>query len=175
MASWWLDVPESRLSQGDVVVGVPLAALAYPPTNIHKQVVKGGLEAWVTTPAKQQKASGLFVAKGSSSAVVLVLSHGCELDKDERKGRVVVCEASPAERLNSEVRDVVFAQRRISLMPLPAVPGHGDYYADIRTVQSVDRRIVEAGGRAASMTAEARTRLQTQLAAFFARDLLPSA
>lgn len=174
MSSWWLDVPDPRLSQGDVVTGIPFAALAYPPTHVHKQVVKGGLAAWVETPEEQRKPAGYFVAKGKRSALVLVLSHSCELDKNERKGRVVVCEASPADRLQGEARDVVFAQRRRSLMPLPGVPELGDYYADLRTIQTVDRRIVETGTRASSMTDEARLRLQTQIAAFFARDLLPT-
>jgi len=54
-------------------------------------------------------------------------------------------------------------------MPLPGVPQLGDYYADLRCLMWLDRKIVDQNKRIASMSEEGVLRLQAQLIGFFTR------
>jgi hypothetical protein len=51
---------------------------------------------------------------------------------------------------------------------LPEVPGLGTYYADLRSLFTVDRTLIQEEMRIASMTDEAKDRLQNQIIAYFA-------
>lgn len=163
---WWSEVPQAKLSQGDVIDGVVIAVIAHPPQRVAKQTVSGGRQAWI----EESGADGEhWIARGTPR-LVLVLSHSCELDKNEKKGRVLVAPVSPAAQISDPtIRTAVFANQRKSLVPLPDLPGHGDHYCDLRLIGTVDRRVLESASKIASLSDPAVEHLHVRLVMFFAR------
>lgn len=168
---WWQAKLEARLSQGDILKDVPNGLVVFPVQLLHKRDMKGIGEAHVVDPAARPDSNGWhrFLARGPI-APVIVLSHSCELDKNEGKGRVVIAQVSPASQLTPENRDAVFQRQRISLFPLLGVPTFGDCYADLRTTTSIDRRHLDESKRVASATPTTITILQQHVAGFFVRS-----
>ena len=160
---WWGPL-EDNLSQGDILSEVPFGAAVHPTTYLSKRTGKGNQVQW--WPSDNVEAHLLARSK---SAPCIVLSHSCELDKDERIGRVLVAPIAPIERVREADRASILEQRRFSMLPLPDIPTMGTYYADLRVMTSVLRAHCNDATRVASMTAEAQTRLYAQLLAFFAR------
>ena len=69
-------------------------------------------------------------------------------------------------------KDSVLNQEQRSLVPLTNVPSlDGDFYADLRAITFLDRRIVGTGNaiRIASMSVDGLVRLQHQVVDFFIR------
>jgi hypothetical protein len=141
--------------------------------------MKGGVPGWMETSAPTKDRDGREHFLGVGRVVpALVLSHSCELDKEDRgKRRVTVAPIAPISSVSdSAVQEAILAQSITASMPLPEIPGLGTCYADLRSMTTLDRRIVDAGKRLASMTPEAERRLQAQLVAFLVRlDLPPPA
>lgn len=163
--SWWTDQPDARLSQGDVLRDIPIASAVHPLVAVRYRDGKGGNRFWYPA-AVDDKAQ--LIAKGSVG-LGIVLSHSCDLDKNESKGVALVAPVRLAANLAPEHWLNVMAQRRRSLLPLPDVPSNGDCYADLRMMTFVDRRFLTADNKLASMTEAATERLQNQLFAFFVR------
>src|SRR5262245_28894341 len=122
--TWWRSQlnPEG-LSQGDVIEPVPVAVPVVPPTRLKRTTAKGDAEVWRATTDEEQR-HWLFTGQ---AAYVLVVSHSCDLDKNEKKGRVLVAATRRLDDLDDATRSRVLAQGRRSLMPLPAIPELGDY------------------------------------------------
>jgi len=170
MAEWWLNQLEERLSQGDIVEDAAVVLLVSPVEALKKVTIKGAGVSWqgASTWPPDSNGQNHFLARGKRSAAVIV-SHSCDLDKEQRSGRVLLAPAASAQTLNSETYENVFSQRRRSMMPLPAVPLLGDCYANLRLITTVDRKYVDTLKRVASMTKEARMRFQDQLMGFLVR------
>lgn len=167
MAAWWLPaLNDEGLSQGDVLKPLPQAVSVFPTRRLQRKSLKGAPEAYVPT---EDTSRDYFLFRGAETEV-LIISHSCDLDKNERKQRVLV---SPIFRLDivskKDVRETILAQRRISLMPLPDLPELGDCYADLRLISSVPREFLTDERRLASMSEEGVVRLQVQLAYFLFR------
>jgi hypothetical protein len=172
---WWAEQLESTLSQGDIVVDLPvLVPTASPTTHLKKNTFKGGIDGWVTSnhPVLDGNGRSNFLAVGRSVPVV-ILSHSCELDKD--KARVIVAPVAQITTVEPSQRDGILEQKHFALMPLPDVPELGTCFADLRSVAALHRTTVDEGRRIASMTALANKRLAAQIVAFFCRVELPSA
>jgi len=107
-----------------------------------------------------------YIARGVESAVI-VLSHSCEIDKEERKARVLVAPVRAASTLTDATREKVFAGQRYSFVPLLAVPVLGECYVDLRNLLSVNKNALV--DRIASMTPDGIETLQTRLIGFFTR------
>ena len=174
-ADWWGAAPHPELSQGDIVRDLPLGASTYPRVFLSPSELKGD-RIWCPCQSWQADRDGLghFLARGRFIAA-LVLSHSCELDKKERRGRVQVAPVASIGGIDEKNRQAIMAQRRISLMPLPGVPQLGDCYADLRIMSSIDRRLIAEAERVAGMTEGGVQRLQAQLVAFFTRKDLDAA
>jgi len=168
--SAWRGTLEPNLSQGDIVRGVPIGSVVVPLTKLTARSFKGGISGYVIADGVAPDENGLFqlLARGPVADVV-VLSHSCELDKNESKRRVIVAMVSPLSTLHPDARATVAARGRISLVRLLDVPGLGDCYGDLRTATNVDRRHVAAGDRIASMTEDAVVELRESIAGYFAR------
>jgi hypothetical protein len=89
-----------------------------------------------------------------------------------RSARVLLAPISSLEKLLPEQRQPIVEQRSYSKMPLPDIPGLGDYYVDLNCFMSLDRKIVDHIKRIASMSENGVTRLQAQLFGFFSRKTL---
>lgn|GEM_PF-1724246 len=169
--SWWLERPGVGLSQGDVVDVLGIGTPVHPREPLQRKTFPGGAMAWsVVRDEEATDANGMLhmLAKGRLHNAIAI-SHSCDIDKGERKGRILVCPISDAALLSETARQAVFAQLRRSLFPLPAVPGLGDRYTDLRLIQPFDKKALEDRPRLASMTQAATQRLQLQLMGFLAR------
>jgi len=170
MNNWWMDnLNPNGLSQGDIVADIPFGISVFPPSALSKQSGKGGTQIW--QQCKLENADH-FLFKGQRTNAIVV-SHSCDLDKKEVKARVLVAPIRRLETLTEEARELVLMQKRISLMPLPAIPTLDSHYADLRLITPIDRQFLTDVSRIASMTDSGVERLQAQLAAFFLRKTLP--
>lgn len=164
---WWTPNIEPRLSQGDVLRLVPMAIVAFPALALEKQTISGGRTAWV--PKASLDAGRITMLSEGQQLMVIVLSHSCELDKNHRKAHVIVAPMQLASTLTEDVRSVVFGRQRRAFLPLPSIPSIGDCYADLRSMQAIDRRHADHAEKVGSMTAEGLQALQDQVVEFFAR------
>ena len=93
-----------------------------------------------------------------------VVSHDCDIDKEEKLARVLVAQMARLDGLPEADRDaMVQRQTRRSKMPLPDVPGLGDYYADLRLISPVPLSFLGHDQRLASMSEAGGIRLRVQL------------
>lgn len=168
MAGWWLQNLATELSQGDVVRDLVVGLPVHVPVYLQKKTLKGNEIVWAPGSPQPDHNGVLRLLAEGRRCDVLVISHGCEIDKQDRKKRILIVPIAPADRLSSS-REAVFAQRDYALFPLPEVPTLGDCYADLRLIHPVDRGVLREQDRAASMTDEALLRLQAQIVAFFTR------
>lgn len=166
MTSWWRDALNPQgLSQGDIIEKAPVAVSKVPPVSLIRTTGKKGIEIWQSGDADAELKSFLFTG---NIFPVVVLSHSCDLDKKEKKAKVIVAPIRTINSLIDQVRDTVMKQSRRALMPLPEIPTLGTYYADLRMMAFIDRKLTEQK-RIASMTDMGGRRLQAQLVAFFTR------
>lgn len=174
---WWADRVHEKLSQGDVVVELPFFLSPSPAQYLRHTTMRGGASGWMESAKPVQDREGRVRFLGIGRIVAgLVLSHSCELDKEDRgKRRVLVAPIVPIETVaESAQRDAILAQQLTASLPLPDVPTLGTCYADLRSLTTLEREIVDSGKRVASMVPEAERRLQAQLVAFLVRLYLPA-
>jgi hypothetical protein len=176
--SWWApQLDGHELSQGDVFDKVVTAVQLAPPQFVTKAALKGGKQGWRSLGSFKLGEDGLcwLISRGAPR-LSLVMSHGCEIDKTEKKKRIIVAPVGRIETISDPTaRALVLGEKRFSLMPLPGLPGIGDCYADLRLIQPVPREALQARHRLASMTEDGRLRLQAQVERFFTRRDLPAA
>lgn len=166
MINSWAPSPDPRLSQGDVRTMVPIAPVLHPLSTLGKK--NAGLWEQLSDWSEDRDGMSHCLARGKRPSVIVV-SHSCELDKPQRKSRVLVAPVNLATTLDAKQKEVIFAQKRISLMPLPDVPSLGDCYADLRSIMSVDRSFLDEAARVGVLSDDWVLRLQAQLVAFFSR------
>lgn len=167
--SWWLPEKQKDLSQGDIVTGLPSWIAVPPLIYVEKRTMKGSQHIWSELrEAKPDDEEFSHILIRSREIVGVVLAHDCELDKGNRKQRVQFARADRLDALNADEQTKVLNQGSLRLLVLPDVPTIGTYYADMRLIFTVDKRLVMEDRRVASMTEEAKVRLQNQLIAFFA-------
>ncbi len=169
LAKWWADDIQPDLSQGDVVINLPVFESNYPPKYLKRHnTLKGGGSTWVESESRHDDKDGRsnFLATGRHVGVIVV-SHSCELDKGKK--RVIVAPFYSIDTISEEQRNGILAQKFFALMPLPDVPDVGTCYADFRSITALHRRTVDEAKRVASMTETAHERLGAQIVAFFLR------
>jgi len=168
VAGWWLEDLATELSQGDIVRGVIVGLPVCPPIFLQKTTAKANQEVWSPGTPKPDHNGIVRVLAEGRQCDVLVVSHGCEIDKKDSKKRILVAPVGTADRLSTS-RNAVFEQREHALFPLPEVPQLGDCYADLRLIHPVDLGFLRPENRLASMTEDGMVRLQAQLIGFFTR------
>lgn len=159
--TFWLASIDERLSQGDVVAEVLMASAIHPSIGVKKETLSKGRIGWVETA----EVTTSFVANGKT-AYSLVISHSCDLDKNEAKGRVLVAPINLKGVAGPSWPSIEKFERR-SLFPLPDVLDLGDMYADLRVIRAVDRDAL--GGRVASMSEAGLQMLHRHLHGFLIR------
>ena len=140
MSGTWASEPDSRLSQGDVLADVGFARIAIPPVSLKKTTGKGGHEVWTPQaawPSTGQKPVDCLAS--GNIAPALVVTHSCELDKPAKRGLVLVAPIRLASALQDGQREAILARQKIAFVPLPALPGFGDCYADLRATSAISR------------------------------------
>lgn len=170
MMEWWSSTPDTRLSQGDILCAVPVGLVSHPAAFLTKRTAAGHGEGWfpATPPDPRPSGNAHFLAKGGWNPV-LIVSHSCEIDKDRKKSRVLVCPVRDTTALPADAKSAIFEQRRRSAMPLPDVPNLGDAYADLRFIQVLDGSALDPATQIAQMSDAAVERLHKQLILYFTR------
>lgn len=149
---------------------IPVGVAEFPCEYLEKTTASQGKSVWQGREVAITDKSGFsrWIARGRL-VPVLVLSHSCELDKAERKGRVVVVPIALANTVSPQVWDTIRSRGRLSLFPLPTLPTLGDAYADLRLMSAVDRKYLEVGPRLASMSEDGLKVLKNHIVGFIAR------
>ena len=169
-SDWWRPhLNEDGLSQGDVVGAVPFVNSVAPPAMLKKATGKGGAETWVPTADPPKKSANPYYLSEGREALALVVSHGCELDEETARPRVLVAPVRGVHTLSETARERLLEQQSRRMVPLPDLPGHGTCFADLRLIMSISRELIPDESRLASMSETGVKRLQVQLAVFFAR------
>ena len=176
--SWWTSEPRPSLSQGDVVAEVPFCIVSDPVTHLKHVSLRGNKPGWAEHPTPVIRASDQkkYILSHGDIRHALVLSHDCDLDKPRANQRVLVAPIGQLAGLDPALQTTVLEQRHLALMPLPSLAALGDSYADMRLLAAVPRKTVLDENRVASLTDDARYRLQVQILKFlFRREPPPPA
>jgi len=169
-SDWWLPDLNPELSQGDIVKDLPVW-IASPSLVFlgDKRTVSGGQTGWRELSEPQSDDQGFaHLLVRARPYISIVLTHDCQLDKKKRPTRVQLAATSDIASLSGGERMVVMNQRSLSQLVLPDVPQFGTRYADMHIIFTVDKRLIAEPMRVASMTEDAKIRLQNQLIAYFA-------
>lgn len=171
-SDWWqADLPE-KFDQGDVFTDVPFIMPAFPTTYLAHTNLKGGKAGWEEKdepkPAKDGKLHFLGVGP---QLCVMILNHGCDIDKakDPKRARILVAQVSTLSSLNPQQQAVVSGRESKAMLYLPDVPSIGDAFADFRLITTVPRLLLDSKTRVGSMQIHAQEFLQAQLLTFFTR------
>lgn len=169
--TWWEIALSPKLSQGDVIQGVPVCAPVCPSTFLQSQTLKNSAKGWRerNDPHKSNDGRVYVLAAGRGDSA-LVLSHDCELDKDMESGRVMVAPLIPLSSTEPDVQQQILNQDVFACLPLPDLHGYDEiHFADFRLSFSLHRGIVNFSKRIASMSKSGRERLWMQIDAFYVR------
>ena len=166
---------DAQLCQGDIFGQVPHLFLKEQPHLLHKATLPKNKAGYLiedlpegtlpTTPAD----GGLVPATCHVTRAIL-LTHGCEIDKDQKHRLVALIRPMPKD-WNEGNRAVVKEGRDHSFFYLP--PGEGqlaESYVDFRRISTVAPRWVDSAIRLASLSEEARLAMLFQFFRFLARS-----
>jgi len=157
------------LSQGDVIRDLPVWIASPPLVFLEKRILSGDRTVWLEPPESKPDDQGFsHLLIRARPFISIVLTHDCQLDKQKRRARVQLAATADIESLSAEERTKVMHQRTLSQLVLPDVPQLGTRYADMRIIFTVDKTLITGPMRVASMTDDAKDRLQNQIIAYFA-------
>lgn len=145
--------------------------LAHPVVHLRHATMAKNAPGWAETKDPVQKGDRRHMLAAGRMQLALLLSHGCEIDKN--KGRMLVAPIALLLTVEPAHQFEIMGNRRWAQMPLPGVPDIGDCFADFRSATSVDAASVRAEDRVAMMTDDARHHLMARLVGFLTRLALP--
>jgi hypothetical protein len=165
---------DPELCQGDILERAPHLLLKEQPRPLRKVTLPGnraGFEleelaagALPTTPAE-----GAQVAATCQISRAMLLTHGCEIDKD-KKHRTVALIRLIAANMPEQDRLAIRENRRYALFYLPAggesLP---ESYVDFRRICTISPQWVDSAPRVASLTKPANQAMLLQFFRFLSR------
>ncbi len=165
---------DAQLCQGDIFERVPQVILKEQPCPLRKATLsknRMGYEiaelpdgALPTTPGE-----GTLVAATCQVTRAMLLTHGCEIDKDKKHRLVALIRPMPRE-WDEQNRKIVQDGRDFSFFYLP--PGEGNLvesYVDFRRICTMAPPWVDSMPRLASLTEIARNAMLFQFFRFLTR------
>lgn len=179
------------LCQGDIIREVPHIHLKPPLTAVRKESTSRGemlapYEYRLGVPEQGDPvnvpprggfkfATGDHVVAFCQLGFGMVLSHGCEVDKDPKHRMVALIR--PLRGVPSEGQEIIRAHLNFSACYLPAYSEIiGESYVDFRRITTLHPDFLESSERIASLTDEAVKYIQTQFFRFLTRrDVSPEA
>jgi hypothetical protein len=130
------------------------------PYEYGLSVPQGGLK--ITRPEGEQVLASCQVALG------MILTHGCEMDKDSKHRQVALIR--PLDLVQPEYKGFIRENKNFSYCYLPAYGEiMGESYVDFRRVTTVHPDLLKDLERIASLTDEAANAVQTLLIRFTTR------
>jgi len=170
VVGFWAAAVSADLSPGDLLVGALVGASVFPTVPLKSKTYKAGETAWSATPwSSSGDGRGHFLANGRMTSV-MVISHSCEIDKQDGTKSVLVAPAFPMTNLQSDHQAVVRNGERHAFLHIPEVTGQApESYVDLRSIAYLPRPMINALKRVASATGVGQNRLEAQLIGFFTR------
>lgn len=174
-STWWAATDPAELCQGDVFPDLPFGFSTSPLTHVRSRTLKGGLEGWenVEEPTRNKKDNKYYLVAEARVSLGMIISHGCEIDKPFTD-RLLAVPVNAMNTLEERLQTIVLEQKSPALLPLPEIPGYGDYYADLRLISALPKVVFDLEDRVCVMSTSAVERLHAQIVAFFLRRHLPS-
>jgi hypothetical protein len=151
--------PTDRLSQGDIVKGVPPIVLQHPITICRPGGKEKGLakQAWFNTmvaaePPAFGRGPETIHARAREPGLGLVVWEDCQIDKMKSQGQdaakwyVAVAPVIALSTIQEAHRAAIIEGRRLAFFPLKAVPALGlpDSYADFRLMFPIQQEALTA-------------------------------
>lgn len=172
---WLAQLNPQGLSQGDILRDVPTGHPKIPLTFLPKEpFVTKDRSVYTKYDTLQQYPNepgvGHWISKGRIS-LALVVMHDCDLDDVDDSQRIVVAPVFPIARVTSNQadRDRIMQGARRTFVPLPGIPGHGDCFAELRSLCPLDRELFTPESRVSSMDDDAVARFRARLVDYFTR------
>jgi hypothetical protein len=169
-----------KLSQGDIILGIPPAILDHPIVVCRPDGGKPGRGHFappdqITRPPAVFSNPEKIHATGRVPGYGIVIWEDCQIEKmenqgkDEHKWYVGVAPVFSLRQMiaNADHRAPILEGRRMAFFPLPADQALGlneDHYVDLRLIVPV--RYTMVGERRAALTPEARAAFQAHLFKF---------
>ena len=178
-ASYYRPV-DSQLCQGDIFERVPQLLLKEQPrllrkATLPKKKIGYEIEELPEGSVPVTPAGGGLVPATCHVTRAMLLTHGCEIDKDNKHRLVALIRPMPKD-WDEENRTIVKEGRDLSFFYLP--PGEGqlaESYVDFRRICTVAPQWVDSTTRLGSLSELARQAMLLQFFRFLARvELTPA-
>jgi hypothetical protein len=183
-----LVAPVAELSQGDILAEAPslyVKSLTYmvktgdnayalrrnrPPSLHPERVAQVNAREELIGPDGEDPLGNAVGARRFG----MVISHGCEIDKETEHRSVLVAQVRPLRHVTANADSIrSYDQKRTFYLPESAFLGE-EAYVDFRAVTTLRiEGVVEDLRRVASLDEDSRMELQQQLFRFFVRRRLP--
>ena len=175
-SAFWTRELYSDLEQGDLLGPLVIGGSIFPETPIKRsdRTMKssaGGGTPWVELPAWHPDNDGIgqFIAAGKRFEHLIVISHGCDIDKGADKP-VLVAPVIPISVLPTAAQVAVRTRQKFAAFYLPPWVEEGpEHYVDLRLISTVKKKRLSVGMRTFAMTGDAIKLLHLQLIGFFVR------
>lgn len=163
MTKFWSSTLCDVLEQGDLLRAKIIGSTEVPPVFLKEFSAKGGKRAW----EKTEKINQHYLANGKEISL-LVLSHGCAIDKQNGRVAIIVAPVIPISTVPPEHQENIRNARSSAFFPLPKSNVMEESYADFRQITFLKRNyLIEEEDRLLSLTDEARLSLITHLVTYF--------
>jgi hypothetical protein len=165
---------DPQLCQGDILERVPHVHVKDQPRPLRATTLPGkkaGYQVDDVAPGElpQTPSEGVLVAASCQVTRAMLLSHGCEIDKDKKHRLIVLIRPVPAN-MPEQDRTVIREARNYSYFYLPAGEGPlTESYVDFRRIGTVAPQWVDSATRLASLTEVARQAMLLQFFRFLSR------
>lgn len=167
---WWLPELRGDLSQGDVLGPLDYFSPFWPLKHLRHTPLRGNTVGWAESEERVKGKTGLFHVLGHTKAGPgIIVSHDCEIDKPNKGSRIQVAHIIELKDVPEELANKIRQQQSFRYMPLPGIPNFGDCAVDFRMITPFPADVVFEVPRVASLTDDARIRLQAAMWAFFTR------
>lgn len=163
--------PEQVASQGDIFETVPHLFLKERPKQIELKMANrpaGRLVDELGGEALPKCGSEVFVPAPTKVGYAVLLTHGCEVDKD--KNHRVIALVRQFDGLNQDEQDNIRGNGKYACFHLPALTGKlPESYVDFRRISTVGLGWLSLHSRPTALSEVARQRMLLAMFRFFAR------
>jgi hypothetical protein len=154
--------PDPKICQGDIIAHVPHLYMQHPVTVLRATTAKKLGSVYQPFDLGGSPPGGLKFSRGEPEEVAasclmargILLTHGCEVDKDSKHRMVALVRAlPPVEAANPRDAQIIREQKNLSTFYLPDYPERlEESYVDFRRVSCISPMLIDPSQRIASLT-----------------------
>lgn len=165
--------PEHAVSQGDIFETVPHIFLKERPKQTELKMANrpaGRLIDEFGGDALPKCGSDVFVPAPTRVGYAILLTHGCEVDKDKNHRIIALVRQIEGASLNAEEMNTIRTNGKYACFHLPALDGKlPESYVDFRRISTVGLGWLSSHTRPTSLSEAARRKMLLAMFRFFAR------